>query len=446
MDRTLTSMTSRVLCADFWIGKPVPTFIALFLLVIPSFAVANDFSSRESDQLRRLDSDVVEIPFDREKDLVIIQALIEGVGRPVRLVIDTGAPTIIREDVANRLGGEPDKSNSVRSASDGYGKSTPLVPLVIPEIRFDWLQFRRIPAVSLRSESFDLFCPPVDGLLGTRGMSRLHGLLEQSTLEIDYDAGLVRIHRVMELGASGDTTLPLRNYKVSRTGEKVNDTVSSVPVMIDGNLVWANLDSGGSGLSEMSLDFFVRLGRSVSEKSVRKYSGRHASTIAGSSSQVDSWLALVRDVKLGSIALGDVPFRIINLPSGGGSAVTLHQHLIGRFNLTLDYQRGEIVLAQRVAVPNVESFPVQVYLDPVKDSLEVAGVRSGGAAERAGLRLGDRIVSIDGDRVANRMGLGACEVTKKLWADGTSVVLTVSRGGREVAVEVPTSESLPQLP
>ena len=78
------------------------------------------------------------------------------------------------------------------------------------------------------------------------------------------------------------------------------------------------------------------------------------------------------------------------------------------------------------------------YAAEVEDKLVVAGLAGGGPAEKADLRVGDMIMDIGGEHVANLAGL-----FRRIWARGEAGVeipLTVVREGKPVAVSVRSAD------
>lgn len=64
------------------------------------------------------------------------------------------------------------------------------------------------------------------------------------------------------------------------------------------------------------------------------------------------------------------------------------------------------------------------------DAFEVADIVAGGPAAKAGLKLGDRIVAIDG-KSAKDLALHAVRVRLRSDRPGTKVRLTIESGGRK---------------
>jgi pimeloyl-ACP methyl ester carboxylesterase len=107
------------------------------------------------------------------------------------------------------------------------------------------------------------------------------------------------------------------------------------------------------------------------------------------------------------------------------------------------------ILAASTVEPTVQSRPpaLQRLGDPgllasfqrQPAAAEVTSVRSGGAAERAGVRKGDRIIRVNGQAIQSDADLDDRLFRMRA---GTSLNLTIERGGAELAISV----TLPPLP
>ncbi|MGH8688317.1 MAG: S1C family serine protease [Burkholderiales bacterium] len=93
-------------------------------------------------------------------------------------------------------------------------------------------------------------------------------------------------------------------------------------------------------------------------------------------------------------------------------------------------QRGR---AQRPARPWLG-----LYATEIAEKLVVAGLASGGPADRGGLQLGDIVVAVAGDRVHGLAGL-----FRRVWSlgpAGVEVPLTVARGGSRLDLRLPSAD------
>lgn len=222
-------------------------------------------------------AEVDELPVQFSQGLAIIEVEIEGLERPARLVIDSGAITVIDSSLAPQLAYSVDHSVASPLVKDASERRVDASLVLLRRLRVGRQTLRDVPAALVASDAFALICPPIDGVLGTGGISRVPGFLDRVAVEIDRDSQRVRISEDgASLGTNADIRLPLRRYLVSTNGEKVDDGKTWIPVVIKGELRWAALDTGLSGLSTMTSDMFQELfGRSVDDTGVREYLGSY---------------------------------------------------------------------------------------------------------------------------------------------------------------------------
>jgi hypothetical protein len=303
------------------------------------------------------------------------------------------------------------------------------------------MSFENVPAVTMQSPVFGYLCPPVDGLLGTRGFAMGESVLDQVAMTIDRDRGRVLLSRGALPRLAEDVVLPLQTFSMDEIGEKIDETGSTVPVILDGEMFWAELDTGGAGISQMTLDTFLGLGRSLDDEGVRTFIGPHAVTAGGVSSRSRSWIAEIHDVRLGRFTLRNVPFRIIEQTESEMPYVRLNQDVIKRFNMTLDYRRNEIRLRKRLSLESETSLPTQLMWD-VRDGRVVAvGILENGAAQNAGIAIGDELLMFDNREVRGDNPESLCPVRAGLEGYRASIRVRLRRGNEEFEIELPVVET-----
>jgi S1-C subfamily serine protease len=89
--------------------------------------------------------------------------------------------------------------------------------------------------------------------------------------------------------------------------------------------------------------------------------------------------------------------------------------------------------AQRAARPWLG-----LYTTVVGDKVVVAGLAEGAPAERAGLKLGDLVVAVAGERVG-----GLAELFRAVWRlgpAGVEVPLTIARAGARIDVRLTSAD------
>src|SRR5690606_29530259 len=90
-----------------------------------------------------------------------------------------------------------------------------------------------------------------------------------------------------------------------------------------------------------------------------------------------------------------------------------------------------------VAVQTVTAVDAEVYKLPEVRGAEVSTVEKGTPAERAGLRVGDVIMAVDGEPIQDSPDLTSTLARRK---PGDRVVLTICRDGKELEVPITLGE------
>ncbi|MGH7725296.1 MAG: aspartyl protease family protein [Candidatus Eiseniibacteriota bacterium] len=134
----------------------------------------------------------------------------------------------------------------------------------------------------------------------------------------------------------------------------------------------------------------------------------------------------------------------VGITLASGDRGVLGSDILRRFRVTLDYPRSELVLeppgkggVTRLDVEPETDGLIGPGLVPVREgtTYRVQAVIAGSPAERAGVRVGDRLIAIDGREIA---GLSTSDVLSMLSGGrGTRVKVRVRTGGEAVrAVEL----------
>jgi len=79
-----------------------------------------------------------------------------------------------------------------------------------------------------------------------------------------------------------------------------------------------------------------------------------------------------------------------------------------------------------------------MYTTEINGKLVVAGLAGDGPAERAGLKLGDAVVEVSGQRVR-----GLAELFRSIWRlgpAGCEVPLTIARSGARISVRLKSAD------
>jgi S1-C subfamily serine protease len=79
-----------------------------------------------------------------------------------------------------------------------------------------------------------------------------------------------------------------------------------------------------------------------------------------------------------------------------------------------------------------------MYTTAIGKKLVVAGLAAGGPADKAGLKLGDQVLAVAGERVS-----GLAELFRRVWAlgpAGVEVPLTVQRAGARTEARLASAD------
>jgi len=90
-----------------------------------------------------------EIPLEIAYGHVIVEVGVEGLERPLRLILDTGAETVIRSEVLETVNYARDESWSTQSVTDASGMPLDLKAVVLKRVSIGAMDFANVPAAGL---------------------------------------------------------------------------------------------------------------------------------------------------------------------------------------------------------------------------------------------------------------------------------------------------------
>jgi hypothetical protein len=145
-------------------------------------------------------------------------------------------------------------------------------------------------------------------------------------------------------------------------------------------------------------------------------------------------------LQLGDLAVGGVAGDLYTGDKGAFASPDLSANLGGgllkRYTVAFDYAAKKMYLAPIAAVGGADAFDRSgLWLLGADDALEVADVAKDSAAARAGLRNGDRITAIGGERIGARPLSEWRQRLRELPA-GTKLALAYERAGKPAQVDL----------
>lgn len=381
------------------------------------------------------------------RGLVLVPVRVDGIARELTMILDTGAPTVLRTSVAEELGLVRPTNAALVDAS---GNEIAAASITLPGVRVGALQLMRVAAFATDLPAFDELCVPIDGVLGV-GREPGTGFLDRTAVEIDY-AG----ERVV-FASSGDALTPggarvrVRHRDVAPDGTSTGATATRAEVELDGRRLWVTLDTGNSGPIDVSPSLFVALGRSFSEPGLVTRHGALSQSAGGVQMGV-SYETRMRSLKLGEVELRSVPMTVERADGEIVGAepdyeVLLGAQLLRNFRLVLDLRAG---FARFVPVPGADPSASAAGLGfawrEVDGALRVITMVTGGPAERAGVALLDEVVAIGGTPLRPGDSAGQCAARAIMDTLGDAeLAIRVRRDGVEREVLLRAERVLPPV-
>lgn len=315
--------------------------------------------------------DAVTVPFQFMGNHISVPISINGRG-PLTALFDTGSSAfVINPATAKELHLTPQGSLPV----DGLGEKT--VSAALAEV-----ESVRIGGVKLSHVTFavvDTGEEPFPTIVGCE-------VLRRFVVRVDYDAHLLTLTRPDEfVYRGGGVVLPIHFY----------GNTPAVEGLVDGVRGLFSLDTG----SESALQLF---GPFIQAHDLRhKYAAgftRETGVGVGGTMRAQS-------VHIGTLALGTAEVRGVETDlsadqggafSAAGIAGNIGETILKQFNLTFDYTRGQVILEKSKGYGRAEGGHAGLGLEPQGREWRVTSVTPAGAAARAGIREGDRVLQIEG--------------------------------------------------
>ncbi|HRO33989.1 MAG TPA: aspartyl protease family protein [Brevundimonas sp.] len=335
-------------------------------------------------------------------------------GHSVEMLLDSGAEhSIVDSSLAAEVGLSVDGALNVEGLSGtaaGHGMSfrNAVIDLDGLVLTTNWI------AILDLSPFAGPMGRPVRMILG-------RDLFDQLMVDLDFDHEQITFHDPRRVPSPSD----MRGLRISRS-----DSLPNIPLRVDGSRhILAGFDLGSDDALSLSADFVS------GHRSLRRRQTATAQFLG-----VEGWsttrMLTVGDVNLAGETFqdfpADVPHSWIRRRPNEPQA-NLGIELIRQFRVTTDFTRGRLWLRRRSVTEPFWRDQTGFMAASRGDHREVVMVVPGGPAERAGLKLGDRIIAIDG-RPTGSDSTSPEPVTNV--PEGTPVRLTLEGGAERVIVQV----------
>lgn len=359
----------------------------------------------------------ITMPFDCVDNRVVVEVTIQKSG-PFHFLLDTGAVAAISESTAKKLGVASAAILKQAGAGESRVRSG---AATLSSLRLGPIELRDLSVQVLPMDDFrQVFgTKPVDGIVGLP-------IFEAMVVKLDF------VHHVI-------TFEPPAQLAYAGKGSVVRfDLPNQIPV-ID-----ANLDgiSGAFGVDTGARSALLLYGPFVKRNHLQRKYGAHLEGVTGwgIGGPVRSLLARAQTLRFGDLVVTEPAIRLstqqAGLTTSSSLAGLIGPDVLAQFDVTFDYSRHQIIFEKNKNSGRHDSYDrAGVWMGQDGDAFTAMDVISGGPADQAGLRRGDRILAIDGSKTA---GLVLPEIRERLRRQsvGTTVKLTVEAGGRRKEIAI----------
>ncbi|HZU45081.1 MAG TPA: aspartyl protease family protein [Terriglobales bacterium] len=360
------------------------------------------------------------VPFELINNHIYVQVKLNDKG-PFRLLCDTGGANIISPEAAKELGLKTEGALQGR----GVGEKS-------EDVGLTKIQTLQLGDATLNNQLFAVF--PMESFASVEGVKE-QGLIgyevfKRFIVKVDYE------HHNLTLTVPSAFTYQGNGTKIPFV---FNAHIPQVDGAIDGLTGKFDIDTG----SRSSLDLL----KPFVEKHdlVAKYGAKlEAVTGWGVGGASRSLVTRSKVLQLGtnraSVEVHN-PVTELSLQSKGAFTSPYYAGNVGggvlkRFNITFDYTHQQLIFEPNANYNKPDVFDRSgMWLNQVDGTFEVMDVVAGGPAAQVGIKVGDKVVAVDG-RPSSQILLPDLRIKFKTEAPGTKLRLTVNSGGQQRDVEL----------
>ena len=338
-------------------------------------------------------------------------------GKPYDFLFDTGGRNVVTPTTARELGLKTQgalQGGGVGEKSEDFG----LTKVAHMEVGGAHLENQTFVVIALESLG-KVEGQPITGIFG-------YEVFKRFIVRTDYETQQITLSNPGSFKYSGSGT------RVPFTFADTNPVVNGEVAGLKGTFT---LDTGSRASLDLSSPFVVR------NDLVARWGAKfHGVSGWGAGGAARSYFARPKMFLLGGIPIPDPVVGLSMQRKGAESDIYVAGNvgagILKRFNIVWDYPHLQIFFERNKNYAQPDVFDrAGLWANMGAHGFTVIDVYSGGPADRAGLKAGDDIVSVDG-RVAGRdMSLPEFRQCLKGTPD-TALTLNVRRGTQSLVVEI----------
>lgn len=362
-----------------------------------------------------------ECAFKMTDHAMIVEATING--KKVSLMFDTGFGAWVDVDSGINLG-KPDGKITLQDFVGTFQADTVKIKSLMLGNRSIPLDESSVAVMTPGADNSSSFGTHSDGIMGL-------SVIKNTITEINFEKS-----KFIFYPKSFDITKRVPDNKRTFLAKMLPAGFSAIHMLVkteEGKSMVLALDTGNSFYATTHKEVLDRIGVWPISK---KPSFMSQAFVA--SGPVDSWYVRIPKLSIYGVPVDTSIWSIIDLPSSDAdSDGTVGFGFLKNFNIIIDYERRRVWLENftgKVHDEEPAETGMNVFWDKAKKNYIVFRVQPNGPAEKAGIKRGDVLLSVDGDEA---LDIGSTRMRLKLEGKpGSKVKVAMSRRGDLFRAEI----------
>lgn len=355
------------------------------------------------------------IPFAYHHNKIIVKGQVNG--RTYDFVLDTGAPTVIWEEVAQDL--KLAKARASVSATDANGTAQQLNFYAAESLKLGKLEVEHMNLSSVRALADEVKCYANGGIIGGNFMRHYHW-------QIDYEN-----QRLIVSSDFSRLAVPKDAIRVNASVTLPQGQVVIAGIQLLGKEQEFTLDTGNGG----SLNLGMRHWDAAKDGGKARYAEAYGYSNLGTGGRKTITTNTIRTDF--TSPMDTIQNALIQVDTK--SSLLGNRYLSQFGTITIDYSIGNGAVyfnRKKTRAPDAMTYGFLPVFKQESNALVVGKIYKGSEAETAGLRLDDTIVSINGKALSEMDYATYCgninTGNASYVLEGDTVALTVRRDGRQL--------------